>query len=205
MSTHLATTGVLLHVGCGRKSIQDTPFAGSGWSELRFDIDSDVQPDVQGSMLNMQGIPDASVNAVFSSHNIEHLEAHQVVQALREFRPVLKPGGFCLITCPDLQSLGAALSADQLLKPLYTSRSGPICALDILYGHSVSLADGHQHMAHRCGFTASSLRHELNKAEFRRVITARRPNHFELWALAAGEELEATKLEPLARTLFTRN
>lgn len=204
MGTPLSAHGLLLHVGCGRKSIQDTPFAGSGWRELRLDIDASVQPDVQASMLHMHGVADASVDALFSSHNLEHLEAHQVNDALREFRRVLKADGFCLITCPDLQSLGEVLSADRLSEPLYASRSGPITPLDILYGHGASLAAGHRHMAHRCGFTANLLRQQLLEAGFSQVVSARRPSRFDLWALAARERLDSAALEPLARHLFRR-
>lgn len=204
MGTPLSASGLLLHVGCGRKSIQDTPFAGSGWREVRLDIDASVQPDVQASMLHMHGVATASVDALFSSHNIEHLEAHQVSAALREFRRVLKADGFCLITCPDLQSLGEAISSDRLSDPLYSSRSGPITPLDILYGHGASLAAGHRHMAHRCGFSANSLRRQLLEAGFAHVVSARRPGHFDLWALAAREQLDPAALEPLARHLFSR-
>lgn len=201
----LASGGVLLHVGCGQKTRQHTPFAAyPNWREIRLDLDASVQPDVVATMLHMPAISDGGVDAVFSSHNLEHLEAHQVVQALSEFRRVLQADGFCLITCPDLQSLGEALSADRLSEPLYASRSGAITPLDILYGHGASLAAGHRHMAHRCGFSAGSLRRQLLEAGFAHVVSARRPSRFDLWALAAREQLDPAALEPLARHLFSR-
>lgn len=202
MNPLLNRGGVLLHVGCGRKSIQHTPFAAAGWREIRLDIDPSVQPDVQASMLAMSPISTGSIDALFSSHNLEHLEAHQVGQALAEFHRVLRPDGFCLMACPDLQALGQALSTDQLLTPLYESPAGPITALDILYGHRASLAAGHRHMAHRCGFTASSLRQQLAEAQFAHVATGRKTQALELWALATREAFPVEQLRELATALF---
>ena len=93
---------VFLHVGCGHKRKDSTPFANHNWREIRLDIDSVVQPDVIGTITNMKAVEDVSVDAVFSSHNIEHLYAHEVPIAFAEFFRVLKPDGFVLLTCPDL-------------------------------------------------------------------------------------------------------
>ena len=43
----------------------------------------------------------AAFDAVFSSHNLEHLYPHQVKEALAEFYRVLKPEGMIVIS--DLQ------------------------------------------------------------------------------------------------------
>lgn len=201
----LSQPGVLLHVGCGPKSIAHTPFAGSAWQEIRLDIDPSAAADLTTSMLHIEGLADGAVDAVFSSHNLEHLEAHQVPRALAEFHRVLKPTGFCLITCPDLQAIGAALSSDRLVEPLFQSGAGAITPLDILYGHRPSLAAGHQHMAHRCGFTGSVLRQLLEASGFRHVGVSRRAAHFDLWALAGREAFPPEQLEPLARSLFFRS
>ncbi|MCX5937350.1 MAG: hypothetical protein NTW02_03890 [Cyanobium sp. LacPavin_0920_WC12_MAG_62_9] len=34
-----------------------------------------------------------------------------------EFQGVMAPGGFALITCPDLQSVAALIAANKLLEP----------------------------------------------------------------------------------------
>src|SRR5665213_540831 len=39
----------------------------------------------------------------------------------------------------------------------YTSPAGPITPLDMLFGHSDSIASGHLYMAHKTGFTCASL------------------------------------------------
>lgn len=64
------------------------------WTENRLDIDPAVQPDVTGTMTDMASVASASVDAVFSSHNIEHLYPYEVPPSLAEFRRVLRDDGF---------------------------------------------------------------------------------------------------------------
>ena len=164
MSTAVApesSSPVFLHVGCGPKHKDRTPFASQNWREIRLDIDPGVQPNVIGTMTDMNAVDDASVDAVFSSHNIEHLYPHEVPIALAEFHRVLKPDGFVLLTCPDLQSVCERVANDQLTDAAYQSGMGPITPLDILYGHRASMKAGNLYMAHRCGFTKRVLAYTL--------------------------------------------
>jgi len=82
-----------LHVGCGLKRKDQTTrgFNISEWQEQRLDIDPSVNPDIIGTMTDMSSLDPASVEAIFSSHNIEHLYPHEVLTALAEFKRVLKP------------------------------------------------------------------------------------------------------------------
>ena len=102
----------------------------------RLDIDPAVQPDVIGTMTDMAAVASESVDAIFSSHNIEHLYPHEVPLALKEFLRVLKPDGFFVVTCPDLQSVCALVAQGKLTEAAYQSPAGPIAAIDILYGHA---------------------------------------------------------------------
>ena len=122
-----------LHVGCGPKRKDKTTrgFNLPEWNELRLDIDEKVNPDIVGTMLEMSAVADESVDAIFSSHNIEHLYVHEVPLALKEFLRVLKPDGFLVVTCPDLQSVCALIAENKLTEPAYTSPAGPITPLDL--------------------------------------------------------------------------
>lgn len=177
-------TPVFLHVGCGTKTKQYTPFADSSWKEIRLDIDISVKPDLVGTMTDLSAVPNKYVDAVYSSHNIEHLYPHDVPLALQEFKRVLKPDGFVLITCPDLQSVCALVAADKLTEPAYQSGQGPISPLDILYGHRAAMQDGNLYMAHRCGFTSKVLAATLQNAGFSSLVKVR-PEHYDLWAFAS--------------------
>ena len=192
-----------LHVGCGPKHKDRTTRGFKDWDELRLDIDSSVQPDIIGTMTDMSAVQSESVDAVFSSHNIEHLFPHDVPIALTEFHRVLKPQGFTVITCPDLQSVCALIAEDKLTDAAYTSPAGPIAPLDILYGHRAQMARGNLYMAHRCGFTLKVLMGTLQANGFKSVIASRREGpYFDLWALASKSELSEVALKELAKDHF---
>ena len=194
-----------LHVGCGPKHKDQTTrgFNASAWTELRLDIDPSVQPDIIGTMTDMSAVAPASVDAVFSSHNIEHLYPHEVPLALAEFKRVLLPTGFVVITCPDLQSVCALVAQDKLTEPAYVSPAGPIAPLDILYGHRPPMARGNLYMAHRCGFTQKVLTATLQAAGFAAVAARRREHpYFDLWALATVAPMAEAELRQLAAEHF---
>ena len=192
-----------LHVGCGPKRKDRTTAGFADWSELRFDIDESVQPDLVGTMTDMSSVSSESVDAVFSSHNIEHLYPHEVPVALSEFLRVLKPDGFAVITCPDLQAVCALVAEDKLTEPAYTSPAGPITPLDILFGHRPPMARGNLYMAHRCGFTQKVLMGTLQAAGFGTVAAKRRGHpYYDLWALGTSSALPESELRALALAHF---
>ena len=193
-----------LHVGCGPKRKDRTTAGFADWNELRFDIDESVQPDLVGTMTDMSSVSSESLDAVFSSHNIEHLYPHEVPVALSEFLRVLKPDGFAVITCPDLQAVCALVAEDKLTEPAYTSPAGPIAPLDILYGHRPPMARGNLYMAHRCGFTKKVLSGTLQATGFKQVASMKRGGpYFDLWALATKADLNEEELLSLAKNHFT--
>lgn len=196
---------MFLHVGCGPKHKDRTTrgFNTPEWTELRFDIDKSVDPDIVGTMLDMSAVADASVDAVFSSHNIEHLYPHEVPLTLKEFLRVLQPDGFVVITCPDLQSVCALVADDKLTETAYTSPAGPIAPLDILYGYRPSMSRGNLFMAHRCGFTQKVLVGALQSSGFTSVASTRRGRpYYDLWAVATKSMLDEAALRELSRVHF---
>jgi len=174
---------VVLNVGCGRAGQGlHSSFYGKEWRELRLDIDPMVSPDVVCSITDMRPIATGSVDAIWSSHNLEHLHRHEVPLALAEFLRVLRPWGQLLLTLPDLQRVAELVAADALEDAAYVSPSGPISPLDMMYGHSAAIAHGNRHMAHKTGFTARTLQQLLAAAGFAGVRMTR--EGFALWARA---------------------
>jgi len=194
-----------LHIGCGQNTKSDTTngFKSDLWDEKRVDINPDVSPDIVADMLDMSMISSSSVDAVFSSHNLEHLYPYQVQIALKEFYRVINDLGFIVITCPNLKPLGKFLSEDKALDTLYESPAGPITAIDVLYGFRPSLAMGNHYMAHRCGFTKTILVSSLNEASFKSTAAIERDApFFDLWVIASKQTLEKEKLLNMVRDHF---
>lgn len=181
----LPRSKTVLNVGCGYPLRQKLHrhFHGPEWQEIRLDLDPAVQPDIVCSMTDMSPVASGSVDAIWSSHNLEHLQRHEVPLALAEFLRVLKPHGLLLVTLPDLREVARLVVEDRLEDQAYSSLSGPITALDMIFGHGASLARGNSFMAHRTGFTARTLREVLSEAGFVE-ITVRHGDSFDLWAAA---------------------
>ncbi|MBN6740059.1 methyltransferase domain-containing protein [Acidithiobacillus sp. MC6.1] len=193
------TLSTVLHIGCGPadKAAMPAGFHGAQWAETRCDIDPDVHPDIVADMTDLSGIESGTFDAVYSSHNIEHLYAHQVPVAMNGFSRVLKEEGFVVITCPDVQALGEALAQGRLTETLYESPAGPIAAIDILWGHRGYMARGNLFMAHRVGFTAQVLVNTLATCGFASVMCIRRPSVYDLWALASKSERDDASMQKL--------
>lgn len=202
----MSLTQRFLHVGCGtaRKERSTPYFASPEWDEVRLDIAPQVEPDIVDTIVTLKKVADASFDAVFSSHNIEHLYAHEVPQALASFYRVLKNGGHLVLSCPDLQCACERIADGKLLEPLYTSPAGPVTPLDMLYGFRPSLENGALFMAHRCGFVLESLRNELHAAGFTLVWCVRQPASFSLHAVAGKGIATKEELLELVSKHFSR-
>ena len=175
----------VLNAGSGPRSNRrlHAIFGTSQWEEIRIDVDARVEPDVVGSMTDLRSqFADATFDAIWSSHSLEHLHAHEIPQALSEFRRILKADGFALITCPDLETVMTLFLDHGPDHVVYQSAVGPITPLDMMFGHVRSIAAGNVHMAHRSGLTAARLGGLLLQAGFAEVITRRQS--FDLWGLA---------------------
>jgi predicted SAM-dependent methyltransferase len=186
----------ILNAGSGPGRIQRiAPLLNAqGWEEVRLDIDPDVKPDVVGSITELQrSFAAQSFGAVWSSHVLEHLYAHEVYPALREFIRVLQPDGFALIMSPDLEAVAQHIIKHGIASVAYDSPAGPIRPLDMLYGHSRAIENGHHHMAHRTGFTAERLGNLLLSAGFSTAST--RSDNFEICALALMPEADAQRIQ----------
>ena len=151
----------LLHVGCGGNPLPD--WLGN-YEEVRLDIDQSCNPDIVGDILELGEI--GEFEAVFSSHNLEHVHQHEVSKALSEFYRVLSKDGALIVFVPDCE--GVSPTEDIL----FESSAGGISGLDLLYGFRKVLKDK-PYMAHKHAFTSSSLEKALVDAGFRKVIVKR--------------------------------
>ena len=188
-----------LHVGCGPNNKSSClGFNNEDWKEIRFDIDENIKPDIVGTLIDMKSVETGSVDAVYSSHNIEHIFPHEVPIALREFYRVLNEDGIVVITCPDLQSAGEALTQDKLFETLYEGHDGPVTAFDVLFGHRETRADGNVYMIHKGGFTYSLLDRVFYDAGFKARVGGRRLEAYDLFLVAFKQKKSVEEIKKIA-------
>ena len=193
----------LLHVGCGSNTKENTiKFFDDNWKETRVDINKDVNPDIVASMTDLSKVDKDIYDAVFSSHSIEHVYAHEVEIALKEFYSVLNKDGFLVITCPDLKSTAKLVLEDKLFETAYESPAGPVSPIDMIYGHRGYIEKGNYYMSHKCGFTLKVLLGVLKHCGFESVAGIERPKAFDLWAVAKKNKEEQKSFEKFATSVL---
>ncbi len=192
---------ILLNVGAGHpKSGALIPpvFRSAAWKEVRLDVDPVNQPDILGTMLDMSAVGSNSVDVIYSSHNIEHLYPNEIPAALQEFLRVLKPEGYVVITCPDLQAAAQMIAEDKLMDVAYNSPAGAVTPFDMVYSHRMFTGRDKPFMAHHCGFTLKVLAATLQSNGFITVAGKRRPAAFDLWVVASKSTMSEESIRELA-------
>lgn len=194
-----ASQKVVLNAGAGPVDAGHLhgAFVSAGWKEVRLDVDPRAEPDIVGSITDMRAqIGDGGFDALWSSHAIEHLHAHEVIPALREFRRVLKSDGFALVTCPNLTAIARLAATGDVESVVYNSPAGPIRTIDMLFGHGRAIADGRLAMAHNTGFTASRLARVALASGFAEVRVIEGP-HYDLWAVLLARDARLANFAPM--------
>jgi hypothetical protein len=175
---------VFVNAGCGSKTSNGLPQVFRNWEQIRVDINPMWEPDVVASIDDLSAIPDGVVDAVWCSHSMEHLFAHQVPAALAEFRRILKKTGFACIIVPDIQQIAHWISDDKMQETIYQSAAGPVTAQDMIWGFRPAIEQGLDGMAHRCGFTPTVFLDYLKAAGFSEIVLRRRTDNLELAGVA---------------------
>jgi hypothetical protein len=158
----------LLNVGGQSRAIQ-LPAAYGTFEQVLLDLDPDVGADIVLDIRQLTNLEPQQFDAVYCSHNLEHVRQHEVPVVLAGFRHVLKPGGLAHIIVPDLQELMLACVQQEIDLDglLYESPMGPITPLDVLYGHGGMIAQsGQDFYAHRTGFSRRTLANVVEASGF---------------------------------------
>ena len=181
----------VLNVGGNSKEIPLPP-EYAGFDHWLLDIDPKGAPDIVCDARELATLEGGVFDAVYCSHNLEHYYRHDVPRVLAGFQHVLKEGGFAHIRVPDINevmrlTIERGLDIDDVL---YTSPSGPIMVLDVLYGYTVQIErSGQDFYAHKTGFTQKSLLSALERAGFSRIYSTL--GNLEISAIAFKGEPDA--------------
>lgn len=119
-------------------------------------VDLFYPADIRAPMWDLP-VPDASVDAIWSSHALEHVAAAHVQPTLREWRRVLRPSAQAEILVPDLDYVAH----------YWLAHRGTQRALDIMFGNQAN-----EGQFHKTGWCQQSLREALLEAGFRSVSTS---------------------------------
>jgi len=147
-----------LNLGCGDKILPgyvnvDVAPARAG-----------IEPDVLCDLHHLAPFADASADEVLAVHVVEHFWRWEVVDVLREWLRVLKPGGRMILECPNLQS-----ACEQFLRDP-DAASGPgqegQRTMWVLYGDP-RWRD--PLMVHRWGYTPRSLAAVMSEAGLKEI------------------------------------
>ena len=164
-----AEVGTVLHVGCGGSNVPEWITARK---EVRLDIDPRNEPDIVADMRDLGMI--GPFDCLYCCHALEHLSRDDGLKALGEFKRVLSPGGLAVVLVPDLEDIRPTGEV------IYQCSVGPVTGLDMYYGLQ-DLVVAREHMQHKYGYVADTLRETMKRAGFDAVIVERQPG----WNLLA--------------------
>jgi SAM-dependent methyltransferase len=147
---------IVVNIGCGKTKLENQSKYFLDWKEIRVDAYDNDTAHMKSSIIDFEGIPNESVDAIWASHVVEHNYFHDLPKIFNSMLRVLKPNGFVVIRVPDIGSIANQIE-NNLLDTLYESSIGPISAIDMIYGHRGLTESWGEGMAHKTGFTKKSL------------------------------------------------
>lgn len=159
----------ILNIGCGTVPLKEQSNYFNEWIEIRADTVENKTTDLTTSLLTLEGIPSQSMDCVWASHVIEHCYWHELPSVFNNILRVLKDDGFAIVRVPDLGSI-ANLIPSNLLDTLYEAGDISVTPLDMIYGSRLHIQHQGKQMAHKIGFTKSSLEQMLNALNIKSMI-----------------------------------
>ena len=103
-----------LHLGCGWRNF------GSDW----IHIDGGDYDHLEYKDITKLPFDNETVDLIYSSHVLEYFDRDEVIDVLKEWKRVLRPGGTLRIAVPDFESMCALyidrkITLDRILGPIF--------------------------------------------------------------------------------------
>ncbi len=172
---------VKLFLGSGPLPIhpQHLEYVDDSWTLIDLFVD---HPDVVRMDARKLDYPNGSVSAIYTSHTLEHVGHREVLDTLREWHRVLKPGGWIVINVPDFEWacerwLANFRAGEPTGSEYYRHWSD---FWSIFFG-----TQEHEGEYHKTGFTDVSLRDALERAGFKEVEVAKEYEAHEMQCVIA--------------------
>lgn len=147
--------GLFLHLGCG-------PNVFEGF----VNVDKFVQkPGIKSWDIGKIPLPENSVDSIYSSHSLEHLNIRDGIKALRNWYKILREGGTLYLAVPDLREICKKMATDskENVQSWWIYTLFGYQAPTESKGLDVPDEPGQYHMS---GYTGETLKHELIGAGF---------------------------------------
>jgi SAM-dependent methyltransferase len=160
---------IVLNVGCGKTILSTQSNYFEDWKEVRVDAFENDTADIITSIVNLEKIPNDSVDCVWASHVVEHNYWHDLAMVFNSIMRVLKEDGFAIIRVPDIGSISHMIE-DSLLEPLYETSGRTVSIIDMLYGHRGFVESWGDGMCHKTGFTKKSMEQILSSLNIKSFI-----------------------------------
>lgn len=136
---------VCLNLGCFNKKLPGF---------INIDIREDVEPDILDDGFKLNKFKSQSVDLIYSSHMLEHLDFKESMLALKRWHDVLKPGGVLRLAVPDVAAAFAHYFYWGDLKLMYSN----------LWG-----SQRHPYDYHKSGYDEKTLTEKLLESGFKDV------------------------------------
>ena len=105
---------IKINMGCGWRNF------GSDWIHIDG---GDYDHLDYNNITHLQNFDDNSVDLIYASHVLEYFDRQEVINVLKEWQRVLRPGGVLRLAVPDFDSMARlyieGTPLDRFLGPLY--------------------------------------------------------------------------------------
>lgn len=130
-----------LDIGCGEQKLEG--FTG---------VDAYVKTDIKADMWKIP-LADGSVEEIYSSHALEHVQGSMVHATLKEWIRLLKPGGKLLLQVPNMDYVARFWLTHKPEEHAWAEA--------IVFGNQT-----HEGEFHKCAFTPMGIQGDLQAAGF---------------------------------------